>query len=89
MISKLRLLQHSFQVIQSRKQLEKGTGLDHETLPIARRSLERRNILTTERSGTEWVYTLLDPKTKEPFDNQPVVDILIEPASSWSEWIEP
>lgn len=80
---------NSFQVVQSREQLEKGTGLDDETLPIARRSLERRNILATERNGTDWVYTLLNPKTKQPFDSQPVADILITPASSWSDWNEP
>jgi hypothetical protein len=79
---------NSFRIVQSREQLEKGTDLDDETLPIARRSLERRNMLLAERNGTEWVYTLLNPKTKQPFDNQPVADILIEPASSWSEWTE-
>jgi hypothetical protein len=58
---------NSFELILRAKQLERVTGLDDEALPKARRSLERRGILQTERSGTvAWRYRLCDPDTRQP-----------------------
>jgi hypothetical protein len=75
-----------FELILKAKLLEQVTGLDDEALPKARRSLERRGILQTERSGTvAWRYRLCDPATRQPLtdDDDNTRIKFVEEVPSW------
>jgi len=75
-----------FELILTAKQLQEATGMNREGLPKARRGLERRNILRTERSGTTaWVYSLCDPKTGLPIGNAPDSAFVTILADSWAD----
>lgn len=61
-----------FELVLTATQLQRSTGLDREGLPKARRGLERRQLLRTERNGTTaWRYWLCDPATGKPVAELP------------------
>lgn len=58
----------SFRLCLPSRDLQRVTRLDADYLPIARERLKDWGLLETERSGNGgWIYTLLNPKTQEPF----------------------
>jgi hypothetical protein len=77
-----------FDVVHTSARLQKATGLDDEYLPKARRGLERRGLLDSKPADTVWKMTLLDPKTRKPFEDcatdKDTVDII--PAHDWDSW---
>ena len=79
---------NSFDLVPTTKQLLAATGLDDEALPMARRSLIERNIIKVDISGTPWMYTLLDPRTGQPFKDDATDDddIPFKPFDSWADF---
>jgi len=76
----------TFRLVLDTHKLLNATRLDSESLPKTRRKLGSRGLIQSERNGTlEWTYTLLDPKTKQPFDEFDNCSISFIPSSSWAE----
>ena len=78
-----------FELMVTSKQLERAAQLDRESLPKARRSLERRKILRTERNGPKgWIYTLHDPVTGLPLESSEEDErdsVTFLPEEEWAE----
>jgi len=76
----------TFELILTARKLMTLTALDDEYLPKTRELLQRRGLLQAKREGTlEWSYTLLDPKTQQPFDELTERGPIVIAGPSWND----
>lgn len=74
-----------FELLLTNRQLMDLTRLDDEWLPKTRRALEGRDLIRVTSGGPVWVYTLLDPKTKQPFEEDDEDGPVLVASGTWAD----